>query len=89
MIGGLNSKTNAAAGGVKLIGNKGPALEYFEETKTVDTVKVKQQAVKATFKIENDDEERNIKQQVNTTLYHTGTNNNAIKLDEEDAKEVE
>lgn len=60
---------------VKLLGNKPDALKYFMDGKSSSTGKSEEKSVsqvKATFKIEINDEEKKVRDQSQTTLYHTG-----------------
>lgn len=59
-------------------------MKLFGEPETKQASSVG--TAKTTFKIEINDEEKKIRDQQNTTVYHTGGH---IELDEEDRKEME
>ena len=77
---------------VKILGKDG--LKYFEDPKAPGKEDSKQNGsssqVKASFKIEINDEERKVRDAQQTTVYHTGSQiKPLIELDEEDRLEIE
>ena len=79
---------------MKLHGPKSEALGLFgAQTSESNEGEQKQAAVKSTFKIEINDEDKKIRDTQQTTVYHTGQSQQStgplIELDEEDLKEIE
>ena len=81
---------------VKLLGSKCDQMKLFggetDQSEDKASTKASTAGVKSTFKIEINDEEKKLRDQQQTTVYHTGQQNkaqNLIELDEEDLKEIE
>ncbi|CDW85968.1 UNKNOWN [Stylonychia lemnae] len=74
---------------MKLLGNKEDVMKHFSDGKK-QSQEEKPSNVKATFKIEINDEDKKVRDSSNTTLYHTGNSNQGgIQLDQEDLDELE
>eukprot|EP00347_Sterkiella_histriomuscorum_P006828 403351279 len=72
---------------VRLLGNKEEAMKHFIDVKKSSNEN-KPSQVKATFKIEINDEDKKVRDHSNTTLYHTGNTQPQIQLDQEDLDEL-
>ena len=79
---------------MKLLGeNKDVLKAYFNEGQNGESKSNEEKPkTKATFKIEINEEEKKVRDQQQTTLYHTGAQKKAqaiIELDEEDRREIQ